>query len=107
MDYVENRMAQGKILSRPYHKPVPNRSAEAAKPTPSPEVYVPCSYPTSDLSANICHHRQTIATPINLILISLLILIMYYQFKPKPAAKYETSALYFSLPFLAHRQLTS
>jgi len=48
MDYVENRM-----------------TAEASRPTPSPEV-------------------QTIATPINLILISLFILIAYYQFRPRP-----------------------
>lgn len=46
---------------------VENRMAqEAAKPTLSPEV-------------------QTIATPINLILLSLLILVTYYQLRPKPA----------------------
>jgi len=45
---------------------VENRMAqEAAKPTPSPEV-------------------QTIATPINFILLSLFLLILYYQIRPKP-----------------------
>lgn len=46
---------------------VENRmAAEATKPTPDPEV-------------------QTIATPINLILVSLFIIMLYFQLRPKRA----------------------
>ncbi|RDL42189.1 Cytochrome b5-like heme binding protein [Venustampulla echinocandica] len=48
---------------------VENRMAqEAAKPTPSPEV-------------------QTIATPLNLVLLSLFLYILYRSFRPSPAPK--------------------
>jgi hypothetical protein len=48
MDYVENRMAQGQLPSLLRKVTSPEYFAEAAKPTPSPEVYVPpLSFPQS------------------------------------------------------------
>jgi membrane-associated progesterone receptor component len=84
MDYVENRMAQGPPPS-PYPTSITNtHTTEAAKAPPNPGVYVP-SHPISPPPTNTT--RQTIATPINLILVSLLIFILYRSLRPsKPTA---------------------
>jgi membrane-associated progesterone receptor component len=83
MDYVENRMAQGPCPSKPLPKHISNIPAEAAKPTPSPEVKVP---PFPSYPPHLTSSRQTIATPLNLILLSVLIFIVYRSLRPAPKA---------------------
>lgn len=39
------------------------------------------------MDSNIVSHRQTIATPLNLVLLSLFLYIIYRSFRPAPAAK--------------------
>jgi membrane-associated progesterone receptor component len=81
MDYVENRMAQGKQLfpqlrvpANNSQKPPNQRPPQKCKPHP------PLSHPQSQ---PLTSSRQTIATPINFILLSLFLLILYYQIRPK------------------------
>lgn len=87
MDYVEKRMASGTPFQLPIsHVKQLTLNSEAAKPTPDPEVYVPNPprFPRHSTGNLTPHPSATIMTPINLILLSLFLLIAYYQLRPPP-----------------------
>jgi membrane-associated progesterone receptor component len=80
MDYVENRMAQGQF---PITYLLASANTPQKPPSRPPQKCKPSKL-TLSRQAQLILHSQTIATPINFILLSLFVLILYTQLKPKP-----------------------
>jgi membrane-associated progesterone receptor component len=84
MDYVENRMNQGQLHSSAveseHHQFLTHRRSLQDAVTRSVPILPVPSYPFHPI---LTASSQTIATPINLILVSLAVLIAYYNLRPK------------------------